>query len=280
MLDATHGSDPGAPFEIAPPTGLYVDEVEIEPAPLRIAWTTKPTVGSSVDRDAVDAIERTAELLTAFGHDLVEAHPTVDGESFARAFLTMVSAELAADLADAEARLGRKARRIDLEPATWALALLAEAISAKEFAGALRTLERVGRDVGRFFEEYDVLLTPSLAFAPPEIGALAPSRSEDRLLRLLGSFGSGRLIKAAGLLDEAAKSAFEFTPWTPVYNVTGQPAMSVPLEWSESGLPIGVHFVGRFGREDTLFRLAGQLERSRPWFDRLPPIARTPHDLS
>lgn len=274
MLDATHGSDPGAPFEIAPPTGSYVTDVETDPPPLRIAWTTTPTVGATVDPNAVASVERTVELLTALGHDLIEAHPIVEGESFARAFLTMVSAELAADLADAEAKLGRKARRADVEPATWALALVADALSAREFAGALRTLERMSRDVGQFFQEYDVLLTPSLAFPPPELGAMAPSRTEDRFLRLLGAFGSGRLIRAAGLLEEAAKTAFEFTPWTPVYNVTGQPAMSVPMEWDPSGLPIGAHFVGRFGREDTLFRLAGQLERARPWFDRLPAIAR------
>ncbi len=83
------------------------------------------------------------------------------------------------------------------------------------------------------------------------------------------------MIKAAGLLDQMAKGAFEFTPWTPIYNVTGQPAMSVPLHWTETGLPIGVHFAARFGDEATLLRLAGQLERARPWFDTLPELATT-----
>ena len=86
-------------------------------------------------------------------------------------------------------------------------------------------------------------------------------------------FGSGHLMKAAGLIYQAAKSALDFIPWTPVFNITGHPAMSVPLYWHTDDLPIGVHFVGRFAREDTLFRLAGQLERARPWFNRLPPMA-------
>ena len=275
MLDATHGPDAGAPFEIPLPTEPYADEVDAEPGPLRIAWTTEPMVGSSVDPECVAATERTAELLAELGHELTEAAPAVDGPEFSRAFLTMVCAELSADLADAEVRIGRKPRRTDLEPATWALALLAGSLSAKDFACALRTLERIGRDVGSFFQPYDLLLTPSLASLPPKIGALAPSRTEDRLFRIVGSLGSGRLIKRAGLLNAAADDAFQFTPWTPVYNVTGQPAMSVPADLSTSGLPIGVHFVGHFGREDTLFRLAGQLERARPWFDHLPPLART-----
>jgi amidase len=128
---------------------------------------------------------------------------------------------------------------------------------------------------GRFFVDYDVLLTPTLATPPPEIGELAPTAGEQAQLRLLGRIGSAKLIKAAGLLDQMAKGAFKFTPWTPIYNVTGQPAMSVPLHWTETGLPIGVHFAARFGDEATLLRLAGQLERARPWFDTLPELATT-----
>ena len=205
---------------------------------------------------------------------MVEAHPTIEGSGFARSFLLVIAGELGADLADAAERLGRKPRRAELEPATWALGLLANALSAKDFALALRHLELIGRDIGTFFTEYDVLLTPTLATPPPRIGEIASTKAERKQLEILGMIGSGRLIKAAGLLDEAAKTAFDFIPWTPIYNVTGQPAMSVPLHWNEEGLPIGVHFVGRFAQEATLFRLAGQLEQARPWFDRLPALAR------
>ena len=137
-------------------------------------------------------------------------------------------------------------------------------------------MEVMGRAVGAFFERYDVVLTPTLSTPPPLIGAIAPTANERAQLKFLGLFGSGRLVKAAGLLDEAAKTALDFIPWTPIYNVTGHPAMSVPLHWNEAGLPVGVHLVGRFAAEDTLFSLAGQLERARPWFDRLPELARQP----
>ena len=95
---------------------------------------------------------------------------------------------------------------------------------------------------------------------------------EQLQLRLLGLIGSGRLIKVAGLIDRMADGAFDFTPWTPVFNFSGQSAMSVPLHWNADGLPVGVHFVARVGHETTLLQLAGQLERARPWFKRLARI--------
>lgn len=273
MLDATHGPDPGAAFEIPPPAGPFARNVDADPGRLRIAWTTEPTVSTDVHPDCVAAVHDAVALLEELGHEVVEASPTIDGQAFARSFLTIVAGELSSDLADAGKALGRKPRRSELEPSTWALGLLGKALSAHEFASALRHLELVGRSVGGFFEDYDVMLTPTLASPPPPIGSIVPSKSELAQLRFVGAFGSGRLVKAAGLLDQASKSLLDFIPWTPVYNVTGHPAMSVPLFWSDAGLPIGVHFIGRFAAESTLFRLAGQLERARPWFDRLPPMA-------
>ncbi|GMV06592.1 MAG: amidase [Gemmatimonadota bacterium] len=273
MLDATHGPDAGAPFEIPPPAGPWLAEVERDPRPLRVGFMKGPLLPAEVHPDCVAAVEDAAALLASLGHHVEEAAPVVDARRFTLAFLTMVAAELGADLAFAAGLVGRPARRGDVEPATWALRLLADAITAQEYATALRTLEGVGRTVGPFFQAYDVLLTPTLASPPPPVGSLRPPPGQERLLRLLGSFGSGKVVRAAGLLEEAAKDAFAFIPWTPVFNVTGNPAMSVPLHWNGEGLPVGVHLVGRFGAEDVLFRLAGQLERARPWMDRRPPLA-------
>jgi amidase len=276
MLDATQGPDIGAPFEIQPPDGPYLDEVDRPPGRLRIAFTADPMLDAEIHPDCATAVEDAATLLEELGHDVVEAAPAVDGPAFARAFLTMAAAELGADFDQVRRLTGRAANRGNVEPATWAMALLSKATSARDYATALRTLEAVGRTVGAFFEPYDVLLTPTLASPPPPIGSLGPSKGETRLLRVLGAFGSGKLVRVAGLLDEAARDAFAFIPYTPVFNVTGQPAMSIPLHWNGAGLPVGVQLVGRFGREDVLFRLAGQLERARPWFSLLPDIARTP----
>jgi amidase len=274
MLDATHGPDPGAPFEIAPPARPFVDEVRTDPGRLRIAWTTKPCVPTEIHPDCVTAVQDAIELLEDLGHELVEAEIPVDGPTFARRFLTIVAGELGADIGEATQLVGRRPRRDELEPATMALALLADALSANEYATALRGLELMGREVGAFFSDYDVILTPTLASPPPFIGSQAPTQAERVQLKILGLFGSGRLVKAAGLIDEAARSALDFIPFTPIFNSTGHPAMSVPLWWNADGLPVGVHLVAHFGREDVLFRLAGQLERARPWFDRLPEMAR------
>ena len=274
MLDATHGPDVGAPFEIPPPQGPYLAEVERDPGRLRVAYTTSPHLHADVHPDCVRAVEDAAALLTDLGHHVEERAPDVDADGFTIAFLTMVAAELGADLHDFKALTGRKARAAEMEPATWAVGLLADAFSAREYATALRTLEQIGRKIGPFFQEYDVLLTPTLASPPPLLGTLGPSAGERRMLRLLGAFGSGRVVRTAGLLDEMAKDAFAFIPWTPVYNVTGHPAMSVPLWWNGEGLPVGVHVVARFGAEDVLLRLAGQLERARPWAQRFPDWIR------
>ncbi|MDH3269723.1 MAG: amidase [Gemmatimonadota bacterium] len=272
MLDATHGPDTGAPFEIPAPVRPFAEEVEADPGRLRIAWTTIPSVPTEVHPDCIAAVHDAVALLEELGHHLVEDHMPIDGPTFAKMFMTIVAGELGADIAEASAAVGRRPARSELEPATWALGLLSEALSAKSYAEALRWTEIMGRDVGGFFESYDLVLTPTVSTPPPKIGAISPSATERRQLELLGVIGSGRLIKMAGLIEQAAKTALDFIPWTPIYNVTGQPAMSVPLYWNDAGLPIGVHLVGHFADEATLFRVAGQLERARPWFDRLPSL--------
>ena len=274
MLDATHGPGPGAPFGIAPPQRPFTREVNAAPGSLRVAWTTEPLLGSTVHPDCVEAVAGAVSLLEDLGHEVTERAPRLDGAAFARAFLNMVAAEVGAELDDAATLLGRKPRRRELEPLTWALGLASRSTSAREHANALRVLDRTGGTVGRFFDDCDVLVTPTVATPPPKIGALPPTAIEHVQLRILGLLGSGRLVKAARMLDQTAESAFEFTPWTPLFNIGGQPAMSVPLHWNAAGLPIGVQFVARVGDEATLFRLAGQLERARLWFDRIPALAR------
>lgn len=281
MLDATHGPEPGAPYRIAPPARPFKREPGEDPGRLRIAWTAEPILGSAVHADCAQAVAEAVALLEELGHEVAERSPRVDGPAFARAYLNMMAGEVGADLQECQRVLGRKPRRGELEPLTRALALVSGAISARELADSLRALESCGRAVAGFFTDWDILVTPTLAEPPPKLGTLPPSRMEQLQLRLLGLIGSGRLIKVAGLIDRMAEGAFDFTPWTPVFNFSGQPAMSVPLHWNADGLPVGVHFVARVGDEATLLRLAGQLERARPWFKRLarlepPQMAREP----
>ncbi|HUU16341.1 MAG TPA: amidase [Sedimentisphaerales bacterium] len=272
MLDATAGPDVGAPYYAPPPSRPFLDEVGADPGKLRIAFTSKPFLPSTVHDDCVKGLEATVKLCRNLGHEVVEATPQIDGRAFARAFLTMACGETRADIEEAEAFLGRKATSRDFEPATWAVGLLGRQIRAAEFSKAIHLLKRSARQIGPFFEEYDVLLTPTLAMPPVVTGAFRPKGAEAFAMKLLGSLNAGRLINALAGIEALADQMFEFIPFTPLFNATGQPAMSVPLHWNDEGLPIGMHFVSRYGDEATLFRLASQLEKANSWFDRLPPI--------
>lgn len=270
MLDAIAGPETDAPYWAPPQQRPYFQEVTREPGRLRIAFTSHPFLGHEVHEDCRKGLEATVHLLEQLGHEVVEAAPQIDREAFAIAFLTMVAAETRGGIDWAAGQAGRKTSFADFEAGTSALALLGQAMSAGDYAKALNYLMASARGVNRFFEGYDVLLTPTLAQPPVLTGSLQPSGAERFLIRLVGRLNAAWLLSALGTIKPVANKTFSFMPYTPVFNVTGQPAMSVPLCWNEAGLPIGMHFVGRFGDEATLFRLAGQLERAQPWIDRVP----------
>ncbi len=273
MLDAVHGADVGAPYEAPARERPFLDEVGAAPGRLRIAFTDTPMLGHVIHPDCSAALRDAVSLLESLGHELVPAAPVVDRELFNQAFMTLVCGEVVADFRDAERRLGRRVRRDDVEFTTWGLSLLGEAISAGAFASAKRHLQRVSREVGAFFETVDVLVTPTLGSPPVLHGELRPKKSEEQVLRLFGALRAGALMKRFGAIEQAAATVFDFIPYPPLFNATGQPAMSVPLYWNAAGLPIGVQLAGRFGHDATLFRVAGQLEAARPWRDRWPAMA-------
>ena len=148
--------------------------------------------------------------------------------------------------------------------------MLGSAWSAADYASAAKYLQAWSRRVGDIFTRYDVLLTPTLAEPPPLIGALKPSSIELFIMNVIGPLRAGWFLKATGLAKMLSEKSLEFIPYTPLFNVTGQPAMSVPLHWNDAGLPVGMQFAARFGDEATLFRLAAQLEQAQPWFERVP----------
>ena len=271
MLDATAGDDVGAPVACPPQARPFLEEVTTAPGRLRIAMTSTPFFGNHVHPDCVAAMQDTAALLTSLGHDVIEDTPTINGEALAQAFLTVVAAECRADLEWMGQELQRAPRRDDVEVATWALGLVGRNFRASDYALAVRDLQVAGRTVSRFLTRYDLLLTPTLADPPFVIGSMQPTSVERTAMSVLGALGLGSVLGSAGLLGKMVEKAFGFVPYTPIFNATGHPAMSVPLAWNAQGLPIGSHFVGRFGDEATLFRVAGQLEQARPWADRMPP---------
>jgi amidase len=272
MLDAVHGPDAGAPYMIPPPERPYFQEMEREPASLRIAFTSASPIGTPVHQECIKAVEEAAKLLEKLGHKVEEAQPDVDGKAALKSYLTMCFGETAAVFEDMKTVLGRKASLSDVEPLTWTMGLLGRTLSARDFAKAKREWGIAGRAMGRFHQKYDLFMTPTLAYPPVRIGELQPRPYERLAMKVVNALGLGVILTATGIVDQMAEASLSKLPFTELANLTGQPAMSVPLHWTADGLPVGVHFMAPFGEEAMLFRLAAQLEKERPWFDKRAPV--------
>lgn len=252
LLDAVAGVEPGDPYAAPEPARPFAHAVNAPLARLRVGFIAKAPTGVPVHADCVHAVEDAAKLCAELGHEVEEAAPEINGELYLDVFIKVWAAGVAWSVALAEHETRRTARAADFEPLTWALVEMGRKISAPDYLVAWTALQGLARRIAPFFERFDIWLTPTLALPPVP----------------LGHFDSPRGDPLSGL-----RRATEFVAFTPFANITGQPAMSVPLFWNEEGLPIGAHFVGRFGDEATLFRLAAQLEQARPWAQRHPPVS-------
>jgi len=252
LLDATKGYQMGDPYCAPSPEQTYLKEIMTPPGSLRIAVLTDAGDGTAISQDSHAAVNESAKLLTDLGHEVIEDAPTFNRELLTWAFTVIWASGCVSTIQGISHLTGKKPLPEDYEPVTWGLFEMGSGFKASDYLLAVQIIQRISRDIGRFFVDYDVLMTPVLAEAPVPLGTF-DSPSDDPL----------RGWKRAG----------RFVPFTPLCNATGQPAMSVPLYWNTGGLPIGTHFVGRFGDEATLFRLASQLEEARPWRDRRPPIS-------
>ncbi len=251
LLDATAGPDLGAPYAAQPPARPFLDEVTHTPGKLRIAIQTTAWNGFEPHADCLEALRDAVELCTDLGHHVEEAPFVVDPAVLAPATLTIISASTWAMMEERAAELGRPLAEADVEPGTWAVARLAQQCDATDYVSAIRTIHATGRSLARHLESYDAILSPTMAIPPPPLGLLSLSSTDT------AAHGSA-LMQTVG--------------YTQLANVAGNPAMSVPLFWNQAELPIGVQFMSRINDEATLFRLAGQLEAARPWFDRRPKL--------
>jgi amidase len=252
LLDATSGPDLGDPYWAPPPERPFLQEVGADPGKLRIAFTAQPLTGTPLHPDCVAAVKDAAALCADLGHEVVEASPSIDQEQLTQPIINLISASAAATIDDWAQRAGRTPTADLLEPLTWAIYQTGRQQTASTYILGVQLLQRLSRDVARFFVDYDLWLTPTLGEPPVPLGTFDASPDNPLL---------------------AFMRMAVFVPFTPICNVTGQPAMSVPLYWNGEGLPIGAHFVAPFGDEATLFRLAAQLEQARPWADRRPPVS-------
>jgi Asp-tRNA(Asn)/Glu-tRNA(Gln) amidotransferase A subunit family amidase len=239
ILDATAGPDEGAPWFTAPPAETFLSQVGRDPGQLRVGLVTEAWNGAAVDPDCKAAVERAGKLCEARGHRIVPVDLSHDGQGLIDACNLILFSGLGGLIAQREAELGRKARRDELEPLTWAAADGYRGTLAMEMHGALARINRWVRQTARAWRGVDVVITPVLAQPPVKLGTLRTDTDD-----------------LAGTL----KAVFSYCAFTPLFSASGQPAMSLPLAKSRDGLPIGVQCVARFGEDAVLFRLAAQLE--------------------
>jgi len=253
LLDAVAGADIGAPGHPIPPARPFREQVGIPPGRLRIAWTTTPASGTRIDPECEKAVHEAVRLLEELGHTLVEGRPQYDWEAFLENVHVIWTAYTTSAVDALAMALGRKPGPDNLEAVTLACYEDGKRYTAVDLLNAMAHGNLLSRQVGAFFQNVDVLVTPTLARPPAPLGELDQNR---------------KVMTAM----EWTRQVFTYVPFTPIFNSTGQPAVSLPLYWSASGLPVGVQIAGRFGDEATLFRLAAQLEEARPWAGKRPPV--------
>ena len=251
LLDATHGPAPGDPYTAPAFEGTYLDEVGADPGKLRIALTTETFDGTAVHPECAAAAEAAARLCEELGHHVEIARPEFDAEEMRQPWRVIAAANLWAVISARSRALGRDPRPEDVEPITWLWAQEGRTQNSADLYSAIQAMHRVGRSVGEFFQRYDIVLSSTMANPPFPVGTMDMTGDD---------------------LDEYFdRQLMDEIPITPLFNESGGPAMSVPLHWSEDGLPVGVHFGADMGGEARLLSLAGQLEQARPWAHRRPP---------
>jgi amidase len=248
LLDIACQPQVGDPYFLAAPATPYAQEVTRAPGKLRIGYTTAALASERLDPECVAAVLDAAKLCESLGHTVEEVSLPGNLAAMQQAAGDVIAASVAATF-DAEGdRRGQPVTEADAEMGTWAMYRRGTGVTGASYVRGLAAIHAYGRAVAGLFESYDVLLLSTLGSPAIPIGYLM----ED--------------------LRKVSERLFAFMPNTQAFNNTGQPAMTVPLAWSKGDLPIGLQFVGRMGDEATLFRLAGQLETAKPWFDRVAPI--------
>lgn len=251
LLDVVTGSMPGDPYGAPTPERAYREEVGAPCGRLRIGLMSSLST-QNVHPDCVAAVDSAGRLLESLGHHVEPAHPEIESPELIAGLLPIIAASQARSIEAFSAAIGRTITAEDMDCDNWAVAELGRKVSGTEYLAAVEVLNRYNRKMAAWWAGgFDLLVTPTIPEPPPPIGELVP----DPRKPLKG-------FRRSGLL----------TAFTSPFNVTGQPAISLPLHWSPKGLPIGVQFVSAFGREDLLLRVAAQLEEAVRWGERRPAV--------
>jgi amidase len=249
MLDAIGGPADGDPYQVQRPERPYLEEASTPPGRLKIALQKRPLSGAVVAPECENALEDAGRLMESLGHRVEEAQPLGDWDELGHALWVLVASNVSLSLKRRASEVGRPLSGDDVDPVTWSAVEFSSALDVEAYPSALASLHRQGRRMATFHKVYDLVLSPTLAKPPVPLGVL---RTDSRDL------------------EAYRRDLVAFMPFTQLFNMTGQPSMTVPLYWSAANVPIGVMFSAPFGGEATLFRMAGQLEAARPWFHRVP----------
>ena len=265
LLDVLAGGTAGEPFRIAAPQRPWAELAAEAPGRLRIGVFTRSPYGGEVHPDCVAAVEQTARQLEALGHHVEEAAPELDGDALARCYLGIYFGEVPVfmDMAKAEG-----AGNEDVELDTRLLAMLGRSFPLPEYVAMRQQWNGFARALGQYFGQYDLYLCPTTAQPPARIGELDLPPAMQMVSKLLVRARAGKLMLKTGIVDQLAMESLARTPFTQLANLTGTPAISLPLGWSDEGLPVGVQFGAPHGEEGRLLQLAAQLEEAAPWYSR------------
>ncbi len=268
MMDAIVGRTPFADYEGPVPSAPFAELIKTAPGKLKIGYSAKSAITAQPDPEAVKALESTAQLLTELGHEVEEIDPPYDDKALAADFLAIWFAQCAAEVEMAREETGAKYK--DFEADTLAMAEIGRANGIVEASKALaRTVEHT-HAVAHFHEKYDYFLTPTIARRPVKIGELDTAPSLQRAARVVHRIHAGKLMLKTGIIEQMIEENLGWVPYTQMANLTGRPAINVPIYWTDDGLPLGVQFNGALGSDGALLQLAAQLEQARPWADRFP----------
>lgn len=264
MLDVLSGAASGDPFVIPPPAEPFASLMEKTPGPLRVGVFTSSPYHTEVDPHCVEAVEETARVLENLGHHVEYARPDFDGMALARCYLGLYFGEVATLMEKARSELGAKDEDFELD--TRLLGMLGQTMPLPEYVSRRQQWNEFVRALGAYFSRFDLYLCPTTGQLPAKIGELDTPAHLQFAARLMLTLKAGKLVHKTGQVDQMALESLARTPFTQLANLTGTPAMSVPVHWTARGLPVGVQFGGAHGSEGTLLQLAAQLEEARPWF--------------
>ncbi len=272
LYDALVGDRTAPSDQTARPNNPFIKQIHDPPPKLRVGYTYTSAINHSPHPEAITAVENTARLLTELGHDVKPVEPPYDDAALARDFLVVWFASLHHEVSSIKQRFGARNRHFEAD--TLAAAELGRAAGLDALRSALSKVNDHIRSLTAFHACHDVLLTPTLAAPPPVVGAGTTPRALRGLERLTAGVRGGKALIRTGILDQIVHDNLSWVPYTQAANLTGRPAISVPMHWTQTGLPLGVQFLGRWGADGDLLRIAAQLERAQPWIHRYPTTVR------